>query len=473
MRIWPGTPAPLGATWDGTGVNFALFSAHATQVELCLFERADAAQETHRLPLRAPTNHVWHAYVPDVRPGHLYGYRVSGPYAPAQGHRFNPHKVVLDPYAKALGRPARWGDALFGYRVGAPDADLSFDPRDNAASAPLAVVLDPAFTWGDDQPPRIPWPHTRLYALDLQCFTQRQPAIPVPRRGTYLGLASEAALRRLTTLGCTAVALRGVHVGLPAPGPVAGGRPLAWGIPSLGLFAPASRLAARGVPLTAVQQFQIMVARLHAAGIEVLLDVVATATAEGHHLGPTLSLRGIDNAAYYQLAPDQPRYYRAAPGAGNALNLEHPRVLQLLMDSLRYWVTALHVDGFRFVGASPVAGAAAAGAHGGAVGPLLHQDPVLSQVKLLAAPGDGGPCSVAGDAGPRLGWPGQDGEPMRRSGPGAQDPWAAEATWGVSQRWRGGRRGLYATPQAVWRAPRAPHRHSGVGTGHEPTHHDA
>jgi isoamylase len=427
MRVWPGTPAPLGATWDGKGVNFALFSAHATQVELCLFERVDAVQETHRLSLPAPIDHVWHAYLPDVRPGQLYGYRVSGPYAPAQGHRFNPHKVVLDPYAKAIGREGRWGKALFGYRVGAPDADLSFDPRDNAASAPLAVVIDPAFTWGADRPPRIPWPRTRLYALHVQGFTEGQLAIPGPRRGTYLGLASEAALRHLTTLGCTAVALRSVHIGLPARLPIAGEPLRAWGDTPLGVFAPTCRYATRGVPLTVVQQFKIMVATLHAAGLEVLLDVVATATAEGNHLGPTLSLRGIDNAVYYQLAPDRPRYYRAAPGAGNTLNLEHPRVLQLFMDSLRYWVTEMHVDGFRFAGASPVAHARAAVDRGGAVGTILHQDPVLSQVKLMAAPWDGAPSGAEGDADPECwrAWHGPDREPVRRGGPGDQGPWAA------------------------------------------------
>src|SRR5712691_915702 len=256
MRIWPGTPAPLGATWDGKGVNFALFSQHATQLDLCLFERVDAAQETHRLPLPAHTDHVWHAYLPDVRPGQLYGYRVSGPYAPAQGHRFNPHKVVLDPYAKAIGREAHWGDALFGYRVGAPDADLSFDPRDNAASAPLAEVLDPAFTWGEDRPPRIPWHQTRIYALHVQGFTQGHPAIPTPRRGTYLGLASGAALHHLTSLGSTAVALQPAYAGLHERCLVAGGQPPAWGDQPLGFFAPERRYAARGGPLTAVQQFK-------------------------------------------------------------------------------------------------------------------------------------------------------------------------------------------------------------------------
>jgi isoamylase len=426
MRVWPGTPAPLGATWDGKGVNFALFSEHATQVDLCLFEQVDAAQERHRLPLPAPTDHVWHAYLPDVRPGQLYGYRVSGPYAPAQGHRFNSHKVVLDPYAKAIGREVRWGAALFGYRVGAPDADLSFDPRDNAASAPLAVVIDPAFTWGADRPPRLPWPHTRLYALHVQGFPQRQPATPAPRRGMYLGLTSEAALRHLTTLGCTAVALRPVHAGLPAWCLGPGRQPPAWSDTPLSLFAPAGHYAARGGPLTAVQQFKIMVATLHAAGIEVLLDVVYTPTAEGNHLGPTLSLRGIDNAAYYQLAPDQPRYYRAATGEGNTLNLEHPRVLQLLMDSLRYWVTEMHVDGFRFTGASPLACAHAAVDRGGALGTILHQDPVLSQVKLMAA-WDGGPSSAEGDdrAGCWRARHGPDREPVRRGGPGDQGPWAA------------------------------------------------
>jgi glycogen operon protein len=423
MRVWPGTPAPLGATWDGKGVNFALFSAHATQVELCLFERVDAVQERHRLPLAAPTDHVWHAYLPDVRPGQLYGYRVSGPYVPTQGHRFNPHKVVLDPYAKAIGREGCWGEVLCGYRVGAPNADLSFDPRDNAAAAPLAVVIDPAFTWGTDRPPRIPWHHTRLYALHVQGFTEGHPAIPAPWRGTYLGLASEAALRHLTALGCTAVVLRLGTAGLSTRCPVVGRQPPAGGETPLSLFAPGSRYAAPGGPLTAVQQFKIMVARLHAAGIEVLLDVVDTPTAEGNHLGPTLSLRGIDNVTYYQLAPDQPRYYRAAPGAGNTLNLQHPRVLQLWMDSLRYWVTEMHVDGFRFAGASAVARAPAAGAHGGVLGTILHQDPVLSQVKLMGVPWDGGSRGVKGDE--SFARSGQDREPVRRGGHSDQGPWAA------------------------------------------------
>jgi len=427
MRVWPGTPAPLGATWDGKGVNFALFAENATQVELCLFEEIDAVQELHRLSLPAPTDHVWHAYLPDVRPGQLYGYRVSGPYAPAQGHRFNPHKVVLDPYAKAIGREGRWGDTLFGYRVGAPDAVLSFDPRNNAASAPLAVVIDPAFTWGADRPPRIPWHHTHLYTLHVQGFTQGHPAIPAPRRGTYLGLASETALRHLTTLGCTAVALRPIHASLPTQCSVTRQPPPAWGATPLSFFAPACRYAASGGPLTAVQQFKIMVATLHAAGIEVLLDVIYTPTAEGNHLGPTLSLRGIDNAAYYQLAPDQPRYYRAAPDAGNALNLQHPRVLQLLMDSLRYWVTEMHVDGFRFAGASPLAREHVAVDRGGTLGTILHQDPVLSQVKLMAAPWDGGPRDAEGDYGFGR-WRVSHGpyrEPRRRGGPGDQGPWAA------------------------------------------------
>jgi isoamylase len=427
MRVWPGTPAPLGATWDGKGVNFALFSEHATQVELCLFEQVDATQEMHRLPLPARTDHVWHAYLPDVRPGQLYGYRVSGPYAPAEGHRFNSHKVVLDPYAKAFGREGCWGDALFGYRVGAPDADLSFDPRDNAASAPLAMVIDPAFTWGEDRPPRIPWHHTRLYVLHVQGFTQGHPEIPAARRGTYLGLTSEAALRHLTTLGCTAVALRPVHAGLPAQCPVTGKQPPTWSPTPLGLFTPAGHYAAHGGPLTAVQQFKVMVATLHAAGIEVLLDVVYTPTAEGNHLGPTLSLRGIDNVAYYQLAPDQPRYYRSATGTGNALNLQHPRVLQLLMDSLRYWVTEMHVDGFRFAGTIPVACEHAAVDRGGALGTILHQDPVLSQVKLMAAAWDGSLSGVEGDdsLGCWYTWPSLLQEPVRRGGHGGQDPWAA------------------------------------------------
>src|SRR6266446_2162319 len=355
MRVWPGHPYPLGATWDGKGVNFALFSEHATQVDLCLFDSVEAQEETHRIPIKEYTDQVWHAYLPETLPGQLYGYRLHGPYAPHQGLRFNPHKVVLDPYAKAIGRDVRWDDALFGYRLGDPAADLSFDERESAASAPLAVVIDPAFTWGDDRPPRTPWHKTIIYELHVKGFTQLHPAVPERLRGTYLGLASEGALRHLTSLGITAVELMPVHHFLKDRHLVDRGLTNYWGYNTLAYFAPESRYGAQDVPQDAVQQFKTMVAALHAAGIEVLLDVVYNHTAEGNQLGPTLSLRGIDNRAYYKLSPDEPRYYMDYTGTGNSLNVRHPRVLQLITDSLRYWVTEMHVDGFRFDLASTLA----------------------------------------------------------------------------------------------------------------------
>ncbi len=391
MRVWPGHPYPLGATWDGKGVNFALFSEHATQVDLCLFDSVEAQEETHRIPLKEYTDQVWHAYLPETLPGQLYGYRLHGPYAPHQGLRFNPHKVVLDPYAKAIGRDVRWDDALFGYRLGDPAADLSFDERESAASAPLAVVIDPAFTWGDDRPPHTPWHKTIIYELHVKGFTQLHPAVPERLRGTYLGLASEGALRHLTSLGITAVELMPVHHFLKDRHLVDRGLTNYWGYNTLAYFAPESRYGAQDVPQDAVQQFKTMVAALHAAGIEVLLDVVYNHTAEGNQLGPTLSLRGIDNRAYYKLSPDEPRYYMDYTGTGNSLNVRHPRVLQLITDSLRYWVTEMHVDGFRFDLASTLARGLYEVDRLGAFFDIIHQDPILSQVKLIAEPWDVGP----------------------------------------------------------------------------------
>jgi len=391
MRVWPGNSYPLGATWDGKGVNFALFSEHATQVDLCLFDSVEAAQETHRLPLAEYTDQVWHAYLPDILPGQLYGYRLHGLYAPQQGHRFNPNKVVLDPYARAMGRDVRWDDALFGYRLGDPEADLSFDERDSAAYAPLAVVIDPAFTWGDDRPPRTPWHQTLIYELHVKGFTQLHPEVPDRLRGTYLGLASEGAISHLTSLGITAVELMPVHHFLNDRLLVDRGLTNYWGYNTLAYFAPESRYGAQDVLQDAVQQFKMMVAALHAAGIEVILDVVYNHTAEGNQLGPTLSLRGIDNVAYYKLSPDDPRYYMDYTGTGNSLNVRHPRVLQLITDSLRYWVTEMHVDGFRFDLASTLARELYEVDRLGAFFDIIHQDPILSQVKLIAEPWDVGP----------------------------------------------------------------------------------
>jgi len=387
---WPGQPYPLGATWDGKGVNFALFSEHATGVELCLFESAEAEKESVRVCLTEYTDHVWHAYLPEVLPGQLYGYRVSGRYEPQLGHRFNPNKILLDPYAKGIGRNLNWADEVFGYRVGDPESDLSFDDRDSAAFAPLAMVIDPAFTWGNDQPPRTPWHKTILYELHVKGFTQLQQGLPERLRGTYAGLASESVIKHLTDLGITAVELQPVHYFLHDRHLLNRGLTNYWGYNTLGYFAPSSQYAAQHIRQDAVQQFKMMVAALHQAGIEVILDVVYNHTAEGNQLGPTLSMRGIDNLAYYKLTDPDRRYYRDYTGTGNSLNVRHPRVLQLIMDSLRYWVTYMHIDGFRFDLASTLARELYDVDRLGAFFDIIHQDPILSQVKLIAEPWDVG-----------------------------------------------------------------------------------
>ena len=388
MRVWPGKPYPIGATWDGSGVNFALFSECATSVELCLFDGPDATQETQRIAVVERRDLVWHCYLPDVRPGQLYGYRVSGPYDPAKGHRFNPHKVVLDPYAKGIGRDVRWCDEMFGYKLGDPAADLSFDERDNAASAPLAVVIDPAFTWGDDRPPLRPWHETIIYELHVKGFTKQHPGVPEEQRGTYAGVASPAAIEHLTNLGVTAVELLPVYHHLDDRHLVEAGRSNYWGYNTLAFFAPEQRYAAAKTADDAVREFKTMVRALHAVGIEVILDVVYNHTAEGNQMGPALTFRGIDNASYYRTSPQDPRYYMDFTGCGNTFRMQHPRVLQLIMDSLRYWVTEMHVDGFRFDLASALARELYDVDKLGAFFDILHQDPTLSQVKLIAEPWD-------------------------------------------------------------------------------------
>jgi isoamylase len=388
MRVQPGQPYPLGATWDGLGVNFALFSEYATGVELCLFDSPDARTESRRIPLREHSDMVWHGYVLDVRPGQLYGYRVSGAYEPTAGHRFNPNKIVLDPYAKAMGRVVRWTDELFGYRIGDPQDDLSFDERDNAAYAPLAAVADDAFTWGDDTPPRTPWHETLIYELHVKGLTQLHPDVPPALRGTYAGLASEPVLRHLTDLGITAVELMPVHHHAYDRHLVERGLSNYWGYNTLAFFAPDLRYSATNSPIDTVREFKMMVRALHAAGIEVILDVVYNHTAEGNQLGPTLSLRGIDNVSYYRLVQDNPRYYQDFTGCGNTLNMLNARVLQLIMDSLRYWVLEMHVDGFRFDLASALARELFDVNKLSAFFDVIHQDPLISQVKLIAEPWD-------------------------------------------------------------------------------------
>jgi isoamylase len=392
MRVWPGSPYPLGATWDGAGVNFALFSEHAQQVGLCLFDSVDSAVESHRIDLPEQTDQVWHGYLPDARPGHLYGFRLHGPYEPQAGHRFNANKLVLDPYAKALARTVRWSDELFGYRVGDPSEDLSFDDRDSGACAPLGVVIDSAFTWGDDRSPKIPWHKTIIYELHLKGFTQRHPSVPQPLRGTYAGLATDAAIRHLLDLGVTTVELLPVHHHVDDRHLVERRLSNYWGYNTLAFFAPDIRYSANTEsPVESVREFKMMVRALHAAGLEVILDVVYNHTAEGNQLGPHLSFRGIDNAAYYRLVAENPRYYMDFTGCGNTLNMRHPRVLQLIMDSLRYWVLEMHVDGFRFDLASALARELHEVDRLGAFFDIIHQDPLISQVKLIAEPWDVGP----------------------------------------------------------------------------------
>ena len=388
MRIWPGRPYPIGATWDGSGVNFALYSENATKVEICLFDNIDDKQEAHRIPLEEQTDMVWHGFLPDVRPGQLYGFRVHGEYDPSKGQRFNPNKIVLDPYAKAIGRDVRWSDEMWGYKIGDPQADLSFDERDNAASAPLAAVVDPAFTWGDDRPPNVPWHKTIIYELHVKGFTKLHPEVPDRLRGTYSGLASEAALSYLQKLGITAVELLPVHHFLDDRHLVDKGLSNYWGYNTLGFFAPAGRYSAAETPLDTVREFKTMVRNLHSIGVEVILDVVYNHTAEGNQMGPTCSFRGIDNAAYYRLSPEDPRYYTDFTGCGNTFNMRNPRVLQLIMDSLRYWISDMHVDGFRFDLASTLARELHEVDKLGAFFDIIHQDPVISQAKLIAEPWD-------------------------------------------------------------------------------------
>lgn len=391
MRVWPGRPSPLGATWDGKGVNFAVYSEHSTQVDLCLFDSASATRETHRIPLPEKTDQVWHGYFPEVKLGQLYGFRAHGPYQPHRGHRFNANKVLLDPYAKAIGRDLIWNDAAFGYKIGDPAADLSFDEKDNAASAPLAAVVSSAFRWMGDEPLRIPWHKTVLYEAHVKGFSYKSPWVPKESRGTYEGLASEGSLRHLRSLGVTSIELLPVHHHIDERFLVDGRRTNYWGYNTLGFFAPDLRYASDRTPQATVNEFKKMVRTLHRNGFEVILDVVYNHTCEGNHLGPTLSMKGLDNASYYRMVPNDHRHYMDFTGCGNTLNMQHPRVLQLVMDSLRYWVQEMHVDGFRF----DLAAALARDHHEfdrlGSFLDIIHQDPVLSQTKLIAEPWDVGP----------------------------------------------------------------------------------
>ena len=389
-RVLPGTPYPLGATWDGVGVNFALHSEHASAVELCLFDSPEATSESARIVLDERDGLIWHCYLPEARPGQLYGYRVYGPWEPEAGHRFNPRKLLLDPYAKAIGRPLRWDDSLFAYPVDQGD-DLTQDSIDSAPYAPFAAVVDGAFTWGDDRPPRHRWERSVIYEAHVKGLTQLHPDVPEHLRGTYGALATQPVLDHLQSLGITAIELMPVHHRADDRHLVDRGLSNYWGYNTLSFFAPDVRYSTQGDGLSAVNEFKTMVRALHAAGIEVILDVVYNHTAEGNHLGPTLSWRGIDNLAYYRTVPDDARYYMDFTGTGNTLNLANPRVLQMVVDSLRYWVLDMHVDGFRFDLASTLARELYDVNRLSSFFEIIAQDPVLAGVKLIAEPWDVGP----------------------------------------------------------------------------------
>ncbi|MGE5640272.1 MAG: glycogen debranching protein GlgX [Clostridia bacterium] len=385
-RIREGQPFPLGATWDGLGVNFALFSANATKVELCLFDN-DGRKELERIEMPEYTDEVWHCYLPDARPGTVYGYRVHGPYEPDNGHRFNPNKLLLDPYAKQLVGQLKWDDALFGYIIGHADQDKSYDERDSAPYAQKSRVIDPAFTWGNLRRRRWPWPQTILYEAHVAGFTKLNRRLPEGLRGTYSGLGHADTIEYLQKLGITTLELLPVHAFVDDRYLAEKGLRNYWGYNTIGFFAPEPRYMATGF----ANEFKEMVNHLHAVGIELVLDVVYNHTAEGNEGGPTLCFKGIDNASYYRLLPDQKRYYINDTGTGNTVNLSHPRVLQMVNDSLRYWAQEMRVDGFRFDLATILAREPYGFDEGGGFLDSCRQDPVLSSLKLIAEPWDVGP----------------------------------------------------------------------------------
>jgi glycogen operon protein len=384
MRVWPGTAYPLGATWDGSGTNFALFSEVAEQVELCLF---DGDEPETRVPMPEVDGFVWHCYLPGVGPGQRYGYRVHGPYEPGQGHRCNPAKLLLDPYAKAIDGQVTWHQAVFAYQHGNPAA---VNTEDSAPFMPRNVVINPYFDWADDRPPRTPYHQTLIYEAHVRGLTARHPEVPAEQRGSYAGLAHPAVIDHLTRLGVTAVELMPVHQCVPEHALIRRGLTNYWGYNTIAFLAPDNRFSSSAALDGQVAEFKAMVKTLHDAGIEVILDVVYNHTAESGALGPTLSFRGIDNAAYYQLAPDNPATYLDYTGCGNSLNVRHPHPLQLIMDSLRYWILDMHVDGFRFDLASALARELHDVDRLSAFFDLVQQDPVVSQVKLIAEPWDVG-----------------------------------------------------------------------------------
>ena len=389
--VWPGRPFPLGATWVGEGTNFSLFSEHAERVELCLFSDDDDGET--RVEVTERTAHTWHCFLPGVGPGQRYGYRVHGRYDPANGHRFNPHKLLIDPYAKSIEGPVRWEEANVHPYVptGGPDADLEPDDEDDVVAVPKCVVIDPRFDWEGDPRPSTPLHETVIYEVHVKGFTKRHPEVREDLRGTYAGLASDPALEYLRSLGVTAVELLPVHHIVDESFLHERGLSNYFGYSTIGYFAPHSGYAATGSRGQEIREFKGMVKALHRAGIEVILDVVYNHTAEGNHLGPMLSFKGVDNRSYYRLMPEDLRHYMDFTGTGNSLNVVHPSVLRMIMDSLRYWVTECHVDGFRFDLASALARELYDVDRLSAFFDVIHQDPVLSQVKLIAEPWDVGP----------------------------------------------------------------------------------
>jgi isoamylase len=382
-----GSPFPRGANWDGHGVNFSLFSESSESVELCLFDQSGGNER--RIRIRERTNGAWHIYMEGLGPGQLYGYRVYGPYVPESGMRFNPNKLLLDPYAKAIGRPLQWGDELFGYQLGDSSGDLSFDDRDSAPFAPLGAVIDPSFDWSGEKRPSYAAHETIVYEAHIRGMTWLHPEVPEPLRGTYAGMASEPVIKHLHSMGVTAVELMPVHYFVQDRHLLDQGLSNYWGYNTLGFFAPDLSYASKSAPpIDVVREFKQMVKALHNAGIEVILDVVYNHTAEGNHDGPTLSFRGVDNLAYYRVVPGDARHYMDFTGCGNTLNMVHPHSIQLLMDSLRYWVTEMHVDGFRFDLASALARELKDVDQLGAFFDTIYQDPTLAPVKLIAEPWD-------------------------------------------------------------------------------------
>ncbi len=385
-RIREGLPFPLGATWDGLGVNFALFSANATKVELCIFD-ASGEEEIERIELPEYTDEIYHGYLPDAHPGLIYGYRVHGPYDPENGHRFNPNKLLIDPYAKQLVGELKWSEALFGYTIGHPDGDLSFDERDSAPFVPKSKVIDPAYTWGRDHRVSVPWDKTIFYEAHVRGLTMQHPAVPEALRGTFAGLAVPEVVDHLKKLGVTSIELLPIHGFVNDQHLLQKGLNNYWGYNSIAFFAPHSRYIASGK----IAEFKEMIAHLHDAGLEVILDVVYNHTAEGNEQGPTLSMRGIDNASYYRLMPENKRYYINDSGTGNTLDLSHPCVLQMVTDSLRYWASEMHVDGFRFDLATILGRYHDGFSERHSFLVACRQDPVLRTVKLIAEPWDCGP----------------------------------------------------------------------------------